>query len=186
MAELLDPPPGYVKDHLGALLPALDQPSAQGGVPLRGVNDLLLATWNIREFGRHTPKWTAAEGDTPKRDLRSLLFIATILERFDVIALQELQNYTTALRQILLWLNRDFPARWRVVISDVVEGDDGDRERLGYLFDSSRFDLDGLVGEIVIPPEEIGVSAARLDRQFAKTPYAVSFRSVKANEGSAV
>jgi len=26
---------------------------------------------------------------------------------------------------------------------------------LGYLFDSSRFDLDGLDGEIMIPPEEI-------------------------------
>lgn len=78
-----------------------------------------------------------------------------------------------------MWLNRDFPARWRVVVSDVVRGDDGDNERLGYLFDSSRFDLDGLVGELVIPPEEIGVSASRLDRQFAKTPYAVSLRSVK-------
>lgn len=64
-------------------------------------------------------------------------------------------------------------------MSDVVAGEDGDNERLGYLFDSSRYDLDGLVGEIVIPPEEIGVSEARLDRQFAKTPYAVSFRSVQ-------
>jgi endonuclease/exonuclease/phosphatase family metal-dependent hydrolase len=137
----------------------------------------LIATWNLREFGRFTAKWTSAESDTPKRDLRSLLFIATILERFDVIALQELQGYTDALRQVLTWLNRERPARWRVVVSDVVRGEAGDEERLGYLFDSSRLDLDGLVGEIVIPPEEIGVSEARLDRQFAKTPYAVSFRS---------
>jgi len=179
MPDLLDTPPLYVLDHLATLEPLLDQPSAQGGVPPRGHDDLLLATWNIREFGRYTPKWTATDSDTPKRDLRSLLFIATILERFDVIALQELQGYTDALRQILLWLNRDFPARWRVVVSDVVRGEAGDNERLGYLFDSSRFDLDGLVGEIVIPPEEVGVSANRLDRQLAKTPYAVSLRSVK-------
>lgn len=66
------------------------------------------------------------------------------------------------------------------LVSDVVRGTPGDSERLGYLFDSSRFDLDGLVGEIVIPPEEIGnVTSQRLDRQFAKTPYAVSFRSVQ-------
>ena len=178
MASLLDEPPGYVREEVDQLVTALDRNTSQGGVPPRSENDLSIATWNIREFGRFTTKWTASSNDVPKRDLRSLLAIATILERFDIIAIQELQAYTNALQQILLWLNRDHPARWRVVVSDVVQGNDGDNERLGYLFDSSRYDLDGLVGEIVIPPEEIGVSGQRLDRQFAKTPYAVSFRSV--------
>lgn len=179
MPTILDSPPGYVTDHLAALTGALDQPAGRGGVPPKDSGGLLVATWNLREFGRFTPKWRSKEGDSPVRDLRSLLFIAAILERFDVIALQELQGYTDALRAVLEWLNRDRPARWRVVVSDVVRGTAGDRERLGYLFDSSRYDLDGLVGEIVIPPEDVGVSAARLDRQFAKTPYAVSFRSVR-------
>jgi endonuclease/exonuclease/phosphatase family metal-dependent hydrolase len=60
----------------------------------------------------------------------------------------------------------------------VVRGHPGDRERLGYLFDSSRYDLDGLVGELVIPPDELGLGHSTLNQQFAKTPYAVSFRSV--------
>lgn len=61
----------------------------------------------------------------------------------------------------------------------MVRGKAGDNERLGYLFDPSRYDLDGLVGELVIPPEEVGVEAERLNKQFAKTPHAVSFRSVR-------
>jgi endonuclease/exonuclease/phosphatase family metal-dependent hydrolase len=178
MATILDEPPAYVATHLTSLTAALDQLPAQGGVPVKDGQGVLIATWNLRELGRFTKKWRSAESDTPKRDLRSLLFIATILERFDVIALQELQGYTDALQAVLTWLNRDRPAQWRIVVSDVVRGEAGDEERLGYLFDSSRLDLDGLVGEIVIPPEEIGnVTEARLDRQFAKTPYAVSFRS---------
>lgn len=179
MPTILEEHPGYVANHLAELSAALERPTDAGGVPPKDPNALLVATWNIREFGRYTPKWRSATGDSPTRDLRSLLFIAHILERFDVIAIQELQGYTDALREVLRWLNRDMPARWRIVVSDVVRGDAGDQERLGYLFDSSRYDLDGLVGEIVIPPEEVGVAEARLDRQFAKTPYAVSFRSVR-------
>ena len=176
--SIFDPPPGHVLDLASALTEACDQPADAGGIPAKTHDAVLLATWNIREFGGYTPRWASTQRDTPKRDVRSLLCIASILERFDVIALQELQANVDALRVVLSWLNRDFPARWRIVISDVVRGTAGDRERLGYLFDSSRYDLDGLVGEIVIPPEDIGVTGDTLHHQFAKTPYAVSFRSV--------
>ena len=178
MVSILSPAPQYVSSLRSTLVAALDQPVDHGGVPAKDTRALLLATWNLREFGRYTNKWRSVTGDSPTRDVRSLLYIATILERFDVIALQELQGYTDALREVLSWLNRDRPSRWRIVVSDVVRGDAGDNERLGYLFDSSVYDLDGLVGEIVIPPEEVGLSTAALDRQFAKTPYCVSFRSV--------
>lgn len=178
MDTILDTPPSDVADLITALAEVCDRTPDQGGIPPKHHDALMLATWNIREFGRYTPRWQSIQGDSPTRDIRSLLCIATILERFDVIAIQELQGYTDALRAILAWLNRDFPARWRIVVSDVVRGRAGDRERLGYLFDSSRYDLDGLVGEIVIPPDEIGVTTAQIEHQFAKTPYVVSFRSV--------
>lgn len=179
MPTILDQPPAGVRDQAAVLDDAMDADPVQGGIPAKAPGSMLLATWNVREFGRFTPKWDATGTDSPKRDLRSLLMIARILERFDVVALQELQSYTNALREVLRWLNRDEPLRWRVVVTDVVRGKDGDNERLGYLFDSKRFDLDGLVGELVIPPEEIGaVTQERLHRQFAKTPYAVGLRSV--------
>lgn len=38
-----------------------------------------------------------------------------------------------------------------------------------------RIKASGLVGELVIPYEELGVIGAGLDRQFARTPYTVSF-----------
>lgn len=177
--SILDPQPNDVVDVVAALNDACDQPSASGGIPTKADGALLLATWNIREFGRYTPRWVSIPGDSPTRDLRSLLCIASILERFDVIAIQELQDYTDALRVVLSWLNRNSRDRWRIVVSDVVRGTAGDRERLGYLFDSYRYHLDGLVGEIVIPPEDIHVGRDRLQQQFAKTPYAVSFRSVQ-------
>ncbi|HJR26873.1 MAG TPA: hypothetical protein VJ804_15450, partial [Acidimicrobiales bacterium] len=117
MPNLLQQPPAYVRDHLEVLEHALDQPVAAGGVPAKTGDAVLIATWNLRELGRFTAKWKSTADDTPKRDLRSLLFIATILERFDVIALQELQDHTAALREVLCWLNRDMPNRWRILVS---------------------------------------------------------------------
>lgn len=111
MPTLLDSPPGDVIDHVATLTAALDQSVGQGGVPPKGGEGVVIATWNVREFGRFTSKWRSVAGDNPTRDMRSLLLIATILERFDVIALQELQAYTQALREVLRWLNRDAPAR---------------------------------------------------------------------------
>ncbi len=177
--SIFDPPPREVVELLDDLTEACGRPVDAGGIPSKTDDAVLLATWNIREFGRYTARWASVAGDSPTRDLRSLLCIATILERFDVIAIQELQDYTDALGVVLSWLNRASPARWRIVVSDVVRGAKGDRERLGYLFDSFRYDLDGLVGELVIPPEEIGVPGEQLQHQFAKTPYAVSFRSMQ-------
>ena len=59
------------------------------------------------------------------------MLIANILERFDVVALQELQGYTNALQQVLRCLIETSRRGSRVVVTDVVKGDDGDSERLG-------------------------------------------------------
>ena len=67
-----------------------------------------------------------------------------MLHHFDVVAVQELLVCTTALQEVVRWLNRDHAARWRLVVSDVAEGVGGNPERLGNLLESSRFDLDGL------------------------------------------
>ena len=119
MPTILDEPPGFVADQVIDLVSALDRAPGEGGEPVKNADSLLIATWNLREFGRFTPKWRSTRGDSPARDLRSLLCIAHILKRFDVIAIQELQGYTDALRAVLSWLNRDWPARWRIVVSDV-------------------------------------------------------------------
>jgi hypothetical protein len=86
--------------------------------------------------------------------------------RFDVIAVQEVRRNTTVLHFLLEQLGDD----WRVIVSDVTEGGPGNGERLSFLYNSSRVQPSGLVGEIVLP----ATVAGPID-QFARTPYAASF-----------
>ena len=49
---------------------------------------------------------------------------------------------------------------------------------MAFLFDTRRVQLTGLACEIVVPQEGLGpIGSDALERQFAHTPYAVSFRS---------
>lgn len=62
--------------------------------------------------------------------------------------------------------------RYRVIASDVTEGDPGNGERLAFLYDSKRVQPSGLVvvGEVVLP-----TAATSTVQQFARTPYAAGF-----------
>ncbi|MFC9895008.1 endonuclease/exonuclease/phosphatase family protein [Nocardia sp. NPDC127579] len=136
-------------------------------VPARTDANLIIGTWNLREFGNLTPSWNATSSDSPKRDWRAITLIAQVIAAFDVCAVQELQRNTNALRFLLARLGPD----WRAIASDVTEGDnDTNGERLAYLYDSTRVQPSGLVGEIVLPP-----AAGDPARQFVRTPYAASF-----------
>jgi endonuclease/exonuclease/phosphatase family metal-dependent hydrolase len=169
MPEVTDEPPAAVRRDLDGLRTVLD-----GAVPPKQLDrNLLVATWNLRHFGGLTEQWWAGEGDSPKRDLHSIHAIAAILRRFDVVALQEVRGDLKALRHTLKLLGDD----WGLVLSDVTRGDRGNDERLGFVFDRRKVQLSGLVGELVVPAEERGrIDAGALDRQFARTPYAVAFR----------
>lgn len=170
MPSITDQPPAAIGQELAALSQALDAaiPAKQDG------QNLLIATWNIRSFSSLTRKWTAAQTDSPKRDLRGLRAIIEILSRFDVIAIQEAQGNLRALRDTLHFLGDD----WGLLMTDVTRGDAGHSERLAYLFDRRRLKPSGLAAEIVVPPEWIdGDPDAAMRRQFARTPYAVSFRA---------
>jgi hypothetical protein len=50
-------------------------------VPRKTDRNLLVATWNIREFGGLTDKWRSTASDSPKRDLHSLACITEIVSR---------------------------------------------------------------------------------------------------------
>ena len=169
-ASVLDPPPEPVARELARLREAVD-----AAIPRKQLDhNLLIATWNLRLFGSLTRKWTAGDDDSPKRDLRGLLAIKTIVERFDVIALQEVMGDLRALRDLL----RALGPHWGFVMTDVTLGSAGNSERMAFLYDTRRVQPSGLAAELVIPPEwQQEVAAGALDRQFARTPYAVSFRS---------
>ena len=67
--------------------------------------------------------------------------------------------------------------RWAFIVSDVTEGKPGNSERLGYIFETSRVRSSGLVGELVVPDEELEDAGAIMERQFVRTPYTVSFQA---------
>ena len=49
---------------------------------------------------------------------------------------------------------------------------------MAYLFDTRRVQLSGLACELVVPDDVLNVSADALSKQFARTPYAVGFRTM--------
>jgi endonuclease/exonuclease/phosphatase family metal-dependent hydrolase len=119
-----------------------------------------------------TRKWTASPDDSPKRDHRALWAITEIVSRFDVVAIQEMKGDLRALRTMMKTLGAD----WKFLMTDVTRGDAGNNERMGFVFDSTRVNLSGLAGEVVLPEEELkSVKPDAMKRQFARTPYAVSF-----------
>ena len=172
MPNINDIPPVDVQADLDSLSTALDTV-----IPGKAeASNLLIATWNLRMFSSLTRKWTAKSNDNPKRDLRGLRAICEIISRFDVIAIQEVMGDLRALRDMLDFLGPE----WSFLMTDVTLGSAGHNERMAFVFDNRRIKPSGLACELVVPPEWLDeISADALKRQFARTPYAVSFRCVE-------
>jgi len=170
MPDINNQPPAHILAELDALRNSLSDaiPSKQNG------QNLLIATWNIRSFGSLTRKWTAQSNDSPKRDLRGLRAICEIVSRFDVVAIQEVVGNLRALRDMMHFLGDN----WSFLMTDITLGDAGNNERMAFVFDTRRVQPSGLACEIVVPPEWLGeIGEDALKEQFARTPYAVSFKA---------
>jgi exonuclease III len=136
--------------------------------------NLLIATWNIRAFGDITRKEISNSTDSPKRDYHSVLCIAEIIKRFDVVAIQEVKANIKGLRDTMKVLG----SNWALILTDVNKGNVGNDERMAYIFDIRRVQLSGLACELVVPQEWIDKASDKaLTEQFVRSPYAVSFKS---------
>jgi hypothetical protein len=91
------------------------------------------------------------------------------------VAVQEVRGDLRALRHLLKLLGPE----WGVIMSDVTESEGGNDERLAFLFDTRRAKPSGLAGEFSEPFDQAtgDISKPAIARQFARTPYAVSFIS---------
>ena len=170
MPKLSDQPPQKIQGELNDLNKALNAtiPARQEG------QNLLIGTWNIRSFSSLTRKWTASQNDSPKRDLRGLRAICDIVSRYDVVALQEVKGNLRALRDMMKYLGD----RWSFLMTDITIGDAGNNERMAFIFNLDRVKPSGLACELVVPPEWLtSIPENALQKQFARTPYAVSFKS---------
>lgn len=170
MPSILDPIPTELLPRFQALKDDLNEK-----IPAKQIErNLLIASWNIRAFGDLTRTWQSGPDDAPRRDLMSVRYIAEIISRFDVIAIQEVKANIRAFRDTLKILGKN----WSFILTDVNAGAAGNDERMAYLFDTRRVNLSGLAGEIVVPKEWLKeASEEALTEQFVRSPYAVSFIS---------
>jgi endonuclease/exonuclease/phosphatase family metal-dependent hydrolase len=169
VAKILEPPPEDIAGALVTLRRELDNE-----IPKKILDkNLLIATWNIRSFGGLTEKWRSGQHDSPKRDLHALRCITEIVSRFDIVALQEVKGKIKALRHMLKVLG----PHWGLILTDVTKGRPGNDERMAFIFDTRKIQMSGLACELVVPAEQLPtIGEEALRKQFARTPYAVSFR----------
>ncbi len=127
-------------------------------IPRKTVSEtLLLATWNIREFSMN------------KRLEESYYYIAEIISRFDIIALQEIAGDLGALKKVISILG----GNWDYIVTDSTEGAAGGNERMAFLYDKSKLTFKNLAGEIVLPDKSLVDGKL----QYARTPFCVAFQS---------
>lgn len=154
-------------EHLLALREALT--SGQGAPPPRAGDKLVLGTWNLREFD---------SGSWGERLPESLAYIAEIIDRFDLVAVQEVRADLRALKDLQYRLGPN----WSYLVSDVTRGTAGNQERLAYLYDTRKVRFLGIAGELVLPPVKApkgGGAGAPKEipaQQIARTPLMAAFQ----------
>lgn len=147
-------------------------------VPRKEAEDnLLLATWNIRDFGKPLSQRRGWGPRLPE----TWFYIAEIISRFDFVAVQEV-NQLGEWDDVMDILGR----HWKFLATDVTDPAlGGNGERMTFAYDSRKVTFQGIAGEIVLPPEYL-ISRAELvqdDRrivagnQFKRTPFMASFQS---------
>jgi endonuclease/exonuclease/phosphatase family metal-dependent hydrolase len=128
-------------------------------VPRRAEKNLLVASWNIKEFGH-----------TKQRLPEAFFYTAEIMSRFDLVVVQEVKG---SLKDLYI-LDRLLGDDWAYLINDITEGDAGNSERSAFLYNKKRVELAGLAGEIVLWDELTALSPIK---QLKRTPYITGFRS---------
>jgi hypothetical protein len=129
-------------------------------LPPRTVDEtLLLASWNIREFGRNRMYG-------PRLD-ESIQYLAEIINHFDLVAIQEVKENLADLKRLVRVLGN----WWHFIVTDVVAGRSGNTERIAFVYDTRKVHFDNVAGEVTLPDNK-GVVW-----QLARTPFFCTFRT---------
>lgn len=160
----------FVAERLRALKAALNEQIHKG----TSERSLRLATWNLMHFG---------DGGGYDRTPESMLYIAEIIDHFDLVAVQEVNRDLTKLQELI---DDHLGSAWDYIVTDTAGGgasdrDAGNNERLAFLYRKAKVQFCKEAGEIVLPEgQEIvapGQEGASAKVQFARTPFSVAFRS---------
>lgn len=161
---------------VGNLIRLRDQLDSQ--IPPKDAEDnLLLATWNIRDFGKPLNK---RRGWGPRMP-ESWFYIAEIISRFDFVAVQEV-NALKEWEYVMDILGTD----WDYIATDATDPElGGNGERMTFVFDKRKVLFQNIAGEIVLPPSylisrtelEVKGDSITAGNQFKRTPFIASFQS---------
>lgn len=126
---------------------------------------LVLGTWNIRNFDDNRFK----HGPRAKEDF---YYLAEIISHFDILAVQEICEDMSPLKQIIDLLGDQY----KYIVTDLTEGRAGNSERLGFIYDTTKVWFKGVAGELVLDDKSL-IADGDLYRQFSRTPFMCEFQS---------
>lgn len=135
-------------------------------IPVKTVdNNLLIATFNIREFGAKRRKGYAINA------------LAEICSYFDIIAIQELRSNLKDLKRLMDVLG----PYWKVIFNDPAGGpkNKGNDERFAYIYDGRVVQFTGMAAELMISDDFLGTKGVpNTERSVPwRTPFMASFRA---------
>ena len=129
--------------------------------------NLLVATWNIRKLGG---------SDFGGRLPEAVAYIATIIARFDVVAIQEIYGDLKILDDIKAFLGE----HWDYFFSDTSIGLGGEDYRLGFFFDKRKVQQGGMISDLLLPSlrtrDEQGRFSWKPAVQLLRPPFNMGFK----------
>ncbi len=123
----------------------------------RRANSLIVGSWNIRAF----------DGGRSRLD-ESYHYIAEIIDHFDICAVQEIKPDLGPLKRLMSLLGQN----WDYFVTDVTAGDSGNDERMAFLYNRNRVFFRNLIGEVVLPRNDLIAG-----EQIARSPFFASFQA---------
>ena len=124
----------------------------------RRPNSLIIGSWNIRAFDHGMPRLD-----------ESYHYIAEIIDHFDICAIQEVKTDLKPLKRLVKLLGSD---NWDFFVSDVSTHKGGNNERMAFVYNTNRVFFRNLIGEIVVPREDLIHG-----EQIARSPFFASFQA---------
>ncbi|MBU2887895.1 endonuclease/exonuclease/phosphatase family protein [Gilvimarinus agarilyticus] len=137
------------------------------GIPNKEKDKLLIATWNLTNFGAQD------------RMAEHLEIMAYIIGQFDVIAVQEIADDLSQFNELMEFLNKR--GNYKASFSDIA----GNQERLAFVYNASKVKQVGLVAELAMRGYEqrritIEVGKEKVEEEFEgfnRNPYMMTFQA---------
>lgn len=138
----------YSDDEWGMINSLLERNPALFGVPERRDKSIVMASWNIRKFGKE---------DGHSEHARKLY--ARFAQNCDFIAIQEIMTDMFSMRDLCRRMNELVPdADYKVLASDVTgkaPGKRGNAERLGFIYDRNKIEHTEFASDISFDRSEV-------------------------------